>query len=431
MLRRTPLALLLLAGSVFPLSCSETPTDSDTDTGVGGTGVGTGGGLSVDGSTGGQGQGGEGATGNPAACGEFQGLEQCGLDQLSAETTPVNVLLVLDKSGSMDKAPDNGSSTTLWEAVNTALESSLADASPAVSFGLQLFPGRTVIPDCDADDCCSISGTEVDVEVGPGDEPRADILDLLGRTKPGGGTPTAEALARAHNYFTVGPGAALDGAKFVLLATDGGPNCNGDNSCDAASCTLNIDGNCNVDPTNCCATTPTGCLDDDNVLAQIEQLYQAGVDTFVVGLAGTEEYAEQLDAFAQAGGRAREGTAESYYKVAASGSAAGLTDVLNDITRQLVQECDVELKPGELDLNELNVAVDCAVVPYSVPEEAGQGGAGGEGSQDPYAGPSFWWIDGIEVGEIPTVHLGGEICGIIKAQGVERIDILRGCPTVK
>src|SRR6187402_2233871 len=171
MFRRSPLALLLLAGSVFPLSCSEEPTDSGTDSGTGGSGVGTGGGLAVDGSTGGQGQGGEGGAGNFAACGQFQGLEQCGLDQLSAETTPVNVLLVLDKSGSMDSAPDGSSSTTLWDAVNTALVDALAETSPAISFGLQLFPGRSVIPDCDGANCCGISGTEVDVEVGPGDAP--------------------------------------------------------------------------------------------------------------------------------------------------------------------------------------------------------------------------------------------------------------------
>lgn len=403
--------------------------DSGSDSGTGGSGKGTGGGISVDGSSGGQ--GGEGS--DPKACKQFQGLEQCGLDQLSAETTPVNMLLVLDKSGSMDSKPDGASSTTLWQAVRTALSDALESASPAVSFGLQLFPGQGVIKDCDGADCCGISGTEVDVEVGQGDEPRAAILDKLSRTQPGGGTPTAEALARAYHYYTSGPGADLEGAKFVLLATDGGPNCNEGNSCEAEACTLNIDGACKVDPLNCCATTPTGCLDDENVLAQIEQLYTAGIDTFVVGLAGTEEYATQLDAFAEAGGRAREGAADKYYKVAATGSAAGLTEVLNDITRQLVQQCDVELAPGELDLNELNVAVDCSVIPFGVPGEGGGSGEGGNAgaSANPYDGPSYWWIDGLEDDEIPTVHLGGDICGVIRTTGVERIDILRGCPTVK
>lgn len=429
MKRRAPLALLLLAGSVFPISCSEDPNDSGSDAATGGSGTSTGGGISVDGSSTG-GQGGDGSTDDPQACKQFQGLEQCGLDQLSAETTPVNILLVLDKSGSMDSQPDGASSTTLWQAVNTALEDALESASPAVSFGLQLFPGQSVIRDCDGADCCGISGTEVDVEVGEGEEPRAAILDKLSRTQPGGGTPTAEALARAYQYYTTGPGADLEGGKFVLLATDGGPNCNEGNECEAEACTLNIDGNCSVDPLNCCATTPTGCLDDENVLAQIEQLYTAGIDTFVVGLAGTEEYASQLDSFAEAGGRAREGADDKYYKVAATGSAAGLTEVLNDITRQLVQQCDVELAPGDLDLNELNVAVDCSVIPFDVPEETGEGGGAGA-SSDPYDGPSYWWIDGLEDGEVPTVHLGGDICGVIKTSGVERIDILRGCPTVK
>jgi len=429
MKRRAPLALLLLASSVFPISCSDDPDDAGSDSGTGGAGTSTGGGISVDGSTGGQGEGGEGS-GEPAACQQFQGLEQCGLDQLSAETTPVNVLLLLDKSGSMDSMPDGASTTTLWDAVNTALEDALEQASPAVSFGLQLFPGQSVIKDCDGADCCGIGTTGVDVEVGPGDEPRVAILDRLSRTQPGGGTPTADALAAAYQYYTTGAGAELDGGKFVLLATDGGPNCNEGASCEAEACTLNIDGNCNVDPLNCCASTPTGCLDDDRVLGQIEQLYSIGVDTFVVGLAGTEEYAAQLDAFAEAGGRAREGADDKYYKVAATGSAAGLTDVLNDITRQLVQQCDVELAPGDFDLNELNVAVDCSVIPFDLPVESGEGGNAGSAG-DPNDGPSYWWIDGLENGEIPTVHLGGDICATIQSTGVERIDILRGCPTVK
>lgn len=430
MQRRAPLALLLLAGSVFPMSCSESPADSG-DSGTGGGTNSSGGGISLDGSTGGgNGEGGGDANGNPAACRQFQGLEQCGLDQLNAETTPVNILLVLDKSLSMTSVPDSAASTTLWQAVNTALEDALETASPAVSFGLQLFPGQTVSQNCDGANCCTIpNGGDIDVPVGPGEESRAAILDKLSRTQPGGGTPTAEALARAYWYYTTGPGAELEGGKFVLLATDGGPNCNSNAECDAATCTLNIDDKCQVAPQNCCATTPIGCLDDDNVVAHIGQLYAAGIDTFVVGLAGTEEYAEQLDAFAEAGGRARAGTPDKYYKVAASGSTQGLTDVLNDITRQLVQTCDIELAPGDLDLNELNVAVDCTIIPYGSNESSGEGGGGG--ADEVGASDSHWWIDGLEVGDVPTVHLGGDICDTIRSSGVERIDILRGCPTVK
>ena len=47
----------------------------------------------------------------------------------------------------------------------------------------------------------------------------------------------------------------------------------------------------------------------------------AGIDTFVVGIPGSEAYSEALDAFAKAGGRARAAKAPFYYQVSASGSA--------------------------------------------------------------------------------------------------------------
>ena len=41
--------------------------------------------------------------------------------------------------------------------------------------------------------------------------------------------------ARAYDYFTTGAGKSLSGDRFVLLATDGGPNCNPSLTCTTAT----------------------------------------------------------------------------------------------------------------------------------------------------------------------------------------------------
>ncbi len=422
MLRHSPPWLLLLAVCVFPVSCSEEPSDSgmDSDSGTGGT-MSTD--LSLDG-TGGTGEGGDGGA-LQSACKTFAGLETCGSDELTAEIRPVNILLVLDKSGSMDNAPSSGSQTTLWDATTQALTTALEDANDAVSFGLQLFPAREEANGCDLPE-----GDGVDVEIESSVETRESIITTLGRTAPGGGTPTFAALQRAYLYFSAGAGVDLKGDRFVLLATDGGPNCNGTLECPADACTYNIDGIDGCDGgINCCAgasVNAEGCLDDARTLAMIQQLRDIEVDTFVVGLAGTEEYAEQLDAFAEAGGRPRMGTPEKYFKVEASGTATGLAEVLDEITTQLVQTCDIQLTEEPEALNEINVAVNCTAIPNAdAPGSSGQGGAGGESNE----GSSYWWLD--QETSPPTVHLGGDICRQIQETGVERIDIITGCRTLR
>src|SRR5690606_26848756 len=206
-------------------------------------------------------------------------------------------------------------------------------------------------------------------------------------------------------------------------ATDGGPNCNEGLECDADECTINIDDKCELpNDGNCCESSTEGCLDDTGTLGQIELLRGIDVDTFVVGLSGSEQYAAQLDGFAVAGGRARTGADEDYYKVGAEGSSDGLRKVLNKITRDLVQSCDIQLSEPPLDPNKLNVAVDCNVIPRGESGTQGDAGAGGE------AGDS-WELDTST--SPPTVSIQGAICGEIKTEGVERVDIVSGCPTVR
>jgi len=149
------------------------------------------------------------------------------------------------------------------------------------------------------------------------------ILEELGNTAPSGGTPTAAALTRALEYFTTGEGASLAGEKYVLLATDGGPNCNEDLTCAAATCTLNIEDKCPPN-TNCCDAAvdpvgPTKCLDEDASVAAVAALAAEGIKTFVVGIPGTEAYADTLDLLAAESGVANPGAPPDYFAVPADG----------------------------------------------------------------------------------------------------------------
>jgi len=243
----------------------------------------------------------------------------------------------------------------------------------------------------------------------PGTGSASKVMAALDATGPGGGTPTAAALDAALAYFTTGAGKDLQGDRFVLLATDGGPNC-GENStiCAAEQCTPNLDGLCPAAEGNCCRGEGSYCLDDAAVLQKIHALADASVPTFVIGIPGTERYAEYLEAFAIAGGVPNPNKHPAYYAVSAQAGVDGLTRTFRDITTHLVRSCEVDLGPVAPDKQLINVAVDCDIVPSD-------DGAGWDISDEAKA----------------TLVLAGDTCRRVRREGARRIDVVYGCPTVK
>jgi len=346
------------------------------------------------------------------ACESLAGLEQCGTTSVRAKLNTINLLIVIDKSGSMTDVPD-GFDTDKWSAMKDALETVLGDLNERVHVGLALYPYSFAgpIPEtgCD-DDCCEVPDGEAAVLVGVATPAQSgpEILDQLDDTAPGGGTPTAKALEAAHAYFTVGSGATLEGSKYVLLATDGGPNCNEELECDSDACTPNLDGQCPEG--NCCEDAGEYCVDDRGVTEQIEALSEAGVSTFVVGIPGTDDYADYLDAFALAGGVPNTRGSRDYFAVSASAGVRGLVDVFTDITTDLVTSCEVALETQPEELGSVNVAVDCEVVKQD------EDGSGWEYDTTP--NPN-------------AVILKGSACESLQESGASRIDVVYGCPTVR
>ncbi len=176
------------------------------------------------------------------------------------EPEPPDLLLVVDRSGSMG---DNAGGAQKWATMRDALGVALDENAGDIHFGLMLYP--------DNNDCRS---GEVSTPVAAGSN--AAINTTLGQTNPGGRTPTHSSLENALTYYE---GTAVNpNGRYVLLATDGKPNC-------------------------------TSSSVDKSVDA-ITALHDADIPTFVLGF-GSGVSANTLQAMADAGGQSQYYSANS------------------------------------------------------------------------------------------------------------------------
>jgi hypothetical protein len=349
---------------------------------------------------------------------------ECLSDTASSKKVKVNMLALIDKSGSMADESVYGSSKwgALVGALTTAFEG--VEDNPELSIGLALFPASDVPFDCvGGNSCCEVKST-VDHPIELAEESVGPINDILNKTEPGGLTPTSAALDLAYDYFEANQ---FEGDNYVLLATDGGPNCNSSLDCGMEECTRNLDRQCGDDweTTNCCQTEAlrAWCVDHEETRSKIEDLADKGIKTIVVGIPGTEAYTDWLNAFAKAG-KAVAPEGESFYEVAAEGGEEALTETFTGITQDLVNSCNMQMSqtPPAWDTSLVNIAIDCKVVPKG-------GGTTTDDDGNEIELEDNWVIDAET--DPPTVVFpeDGEYCQTIK-KGVDRVDIVIGCPAV-
>ncbi len=275
--------------------------------------------------------------GNEPGAGPGQEPEAECTEEVFNEGTPVppRILLVVDKSGSMgeDAVGYNGSK---WDGATTALSNVVTALDDEVEFGLMLYP------DGNADNNVCREGA---VEVGVDLARASSIVNELNSTNPGGGTPTAATLGRA-----IGTLSALGdegGARAVILATDGGPNC--------AS---------NLNPGTCRCVNPDGCndslncLDDVASVAAASALNNQGFPTFVIGIPGSENFTDVLSALANAGGSAASG-ATPYYQ---ANDSAALSSAIEEVATRL-GSCRFDLANAPQDASDVIVRVGNDLVP--------------------------------------------------------------------
>jgi hypothetical protein len=202
---------------------------------------------------------------------------------------------------------------------------------------------------------------------------------------------------------------SLPGKTFVILATDGAPNCNLFNQCGVDMCMPNIEnvGGCPKEgPFNCCAP-PDGfrenCLDSAASASAAQQLSNAGVPVFVIGLPGTSTYVGVLDQIAVAGGTA--GPASPKYFAVDTANEAAMLAALKKVAAKIVATCEFTLKDEPSDSKLVNVYVDDTILPY-----------------DPNA---TWKIEG------KTVTLLGDTCSKVMNGDVLGVRIIAGCPRIE
>jgi hypothetical protein len=324
----------------------------------------------------------------------------CGGSKMQAEARPVNVVVLLDRSLSMNTALSATESKTRWQAMREALSTALSGVQDRISFGLKLFPDST------AD--CAVTQPGLTVEIGLGANAVASIDSAITAAVPAGGTPVAIALGQLLDYYSSAAATTLEGDKVVLLATDGAPNCNGALTCEQSACIANIE---NPEQTqNICQFEPAQCLDTLATVERIKALKDAGVRTVVLGIPGTEyaQYQDALNQMAIAGGLFNNDPSFYYYSVRADAGIQGLATTLETITKGLIKSCSLQLTSVPQDLGLLNVTID--------------------GKNIAQSGPDGWQVD--QSTNPPTVVLKGATCQYMVSQGAQSVNIIYGCPTV-
>lgn len=249
------------------------------------------------------------------------------------------IMLVVDKSGSM--GGNDASGQQKWQGMKNALVSVTGALQSTVEFGMLLFPQN---------DTCGPGSLQVSLGLNRGTQ----IQGALNNVSPEGGTPTALTLVEAREQITP---YLTDGRPLaVLLATDGGPNCETGQMVSQTSptcrCTdVDTQGQCQL---HNCLDIET---DNDGPVTEIGRIRDLGVNTFVVGVTGVENFADVLNTMATVGGTALPG-ATKYYDAQ---NEAQLQAALEAIT-QRVLSCRVNVG-AELDAaDSINVRIGDMVV---------------------------------------------------------------------
>jgi hypothetical protein len=273
----------------------------------------------------------------------------------------------------------------------------------------------------------SSAGCGVD---GPVTSGFSTAISLPSGIPPFGGTPTAATLANIAPTLT---SLADSRRTYLVIATDGGPNCNFDATCDISTCIGNIEQSPVCDPNaNCCAigatAGPSNCLDSDATVAQIAALHDQGVSTYVIGIPGSAPYASLLNAMATAGGTARAAD-PLYYDVP---NLSELGTVLASIATEVVLTCNFVLEQPAAVPDRVNIYFDRDQVLYD--EQNGWTWRAATPVADAGADDGGAETDGGDA-QAPLLDytrfdLHGAACDKLMSGQVNDVRVAFGCPTV-
>ncbi len=318
------------------------------------------------------------------------GDASCASTVIGVEGVPLDVFVMLDKSGSMAcPAADDSCQNPVtpmppsrWDAVSTAMNGFASSPQAAgVGIGLGIFPLTEGLgtPSCSA---AAYASPTVPIAPLPGNA--TAVSNAIAATMPGGGTPTTPALQGAISYartYTIAQHGKRSAA--VLFVTDG---------------------------------TPTGC-GTGNTIAAAALAAKDGYDgaprtrTFVVGMGDTASLAQV--ALAGSGG------AQDY--IPTMGDVTGtLTAALSAITHMITCQYSLRVPPGTtFDPNLVNVEVSLGGGPMRLGKVSGATTCGAAGG---------WYYD--DNLNPMLITLCPQTCDPLKSNPNSTVQVLVGCPTL-
>ena len=339
------------------MSCvAATGCDSQGTPGSSGGAPGSGGAGGGSGGAGGMGGGGGGGGGSP------DGGTNCGVQDFTLDRLPPDLLIILDKSGSMNDTPPAGGGTK-WDQVTAAIDQTVMSLDTQIRWGLEFFP---------SDAGCGV-GSSVDVTVALGNAQA--ITSAIGGKSPGGNTPTRQAMLSGGAYLA---GLGDPNPKYLLLATDGQPNC----------------------PT----TGPQRDPDATAAEQAVADVATMGVHTFVIGIAVDSTADAVLNQMAINGGEPQPGPTK-YYPVS---SQADLVTALNMIAGRIIS-CTFPLTMAPPSPGDVTVTANNGQV---VPRD-----------------PSH--MNGWDFGAANmSIQFYGSWCQMLQAGSITNVHAIFGCPPV-
>jgi hypothetical protein len=314
--------------------------------------------------------------------------ELCGMEEFNIARIIPDVLILLDRSNSMSFTPPT---PPLWNTIRTAISTVTAAMDDAIWFGLMSFP-NSVPPNACAgtnDQCTAPASTAILVPVGP------DTSDAINSTLMSlttcGGTPTAMSLQSASDYIAT---LTDDHPKYIILATDGAPNCN-----------AGLDGNtCRCTGDNCWLNN-LNCLDDLRTYGVLQGLCVAGVKTYVLGMGGATSWTDILQLMSEAGCTDTPFAAENPEAI----------QTALDTIAGAVASCQFEMNCADIpDTTKVNFYFDEVVVP-----------------RDPSHASGWDWTDPCDSTSDPSgmIEFFGVDCDKIMNREVTKVSATFGCPT--
>jgi hypothetical protein len=295
------------------------------------------------------------------------GAPDCGRQDFNVAPTPVDMLLVLDRSASMEEDPSGGTSMpSKWQIVVPTLQQVITATNATISWGLK------VLPEGEKAGACTTASfpAHILVPIAPNNATMVNQA-IAGLTDHGDGTPTGDAINNAVTYLNT----VQDGrAKYLLLATDGDPSCPTSNATMFA-----------VQAVTAAAT--------------------AGYKTFVVGVASKASSVKNLNSLAVAGLEPVMSPDPTMPKFYLASDQATLAAALGAITGAAAT-CVFPLSSAPPNPDHVGVNVGGTKIMKDTTHQNGWD----------YTGP-----------DMMTIELFGAACDLVKTSGVSTVQVIFGC----